>query len=451
MTSKLDQLTAISPIDGRYYDQTNSLSNYFSEFALIKTRAEIELKYLLLLSRLRICRKFSKSEIAKIEKIYTNFSLNDAKKVKKFEEKTRHDVKALEYFLRKEFVNSSLSNSLNWLHFGLTSYDINDNAYRLMINRALKNVLIPEIEIIVKLLKKISRANISLPMLGRTHGQAAVPTTLGKEIEVFVLRIEKELNKIKRLKLFGKFSGSVGSWNSLHFIYPNKNWPSIATKFLKSLGLEISKITTQIAPADDLAELFQNIYRMNTVIIDLNQDVWRYISDDWIMQKGKDKDVGSSTMPQKVNPIEFENSEGNLSMANGIFETLSRKLPISRLQRDLSDSTVLRNIGLVFAHCLIAYKSCQKGLTTISPNKVKMAEDLNSDWAILTEALQTMLRKNGNADAYEKVASQVRGKSLGKKEWINLIESTNLSKEDREKLLNLKPNTYLGYSNKIRP
>ncbi len=436
-------ITNISPIDGRYFLQTDTLSNYFSEYALFKYRVEIELKYLIFLSKEKIARKITKKEEKQIREVYEKFSLEDAQKIKELEIKTKHDVKAVEYFIRHKFAQTSLFNMKNWIHFGLTSYDINDNAYRLMIKAAGEEIIVPEINGLVIILESIARKYIKLPMLGRTHGQSAIPTTFGKEIAVFSSRIKKELTTLSKIELYGKFGGSIGNWNSLKFVFPEKKWPAISTKFLKDLGLNHSKVTTQIAPPEDIIEIFQSFIRTNNILIDFNQDTWRYISDDWVVQKGKEKDVGSSTMPQKINPIEFENSEGNLIMANGLFETFSRKLPISRLQRDLSDSTVLRNIGVAFAHSLIAYKSCLKGLESISPNKQKILQDLNEDWSILSEALQTILRKEGKTDAYESVATKIRGKKMDKNGWLKLIYSLNISKQSKNKLKNLTPENYI--------
>jgi len=315
----------------------------------------------------------------------------------------------------------------------------------------LNSHIIPEIEKLTGMLKKFSDSYSGLPMLARTHGQPAVPTTFGKEVAVFYQRLQKELKTLKNSKLYGKFGGAVGNWNALALAYPAINWPRFSTKFLHSLGLEINKVTTQTAPADDLVNIFQNLIHINMILIGLNQDFWRYISDNWIVQKGKEGFTGSSTMPQKINPIEFENSEGNLYIANGLLETFSRKLTVSRLQRDLSDSTVFRNIGVYFAHCLIAYKSCIKGLLTITPNKAKILNDLNEDWSILTEALQTLLRKTGKIDAYEKIASKVRGKKLTQKEWTIIVSKAALGQNDKKILYNLTPSNYLGYAPKIRP
>jgi len=444
MTNNLNQLTAISPIDGRYLSQASSLSNHFSEYALFKYRVEIELKYLIFLSKEKVVRKITQKEEKQIMQIYKKFSLKDAQKIKDFEKETKHDIKAVEYFIRHKFAKTSLSSLANWIHFGLTSNDTNDNAYRLMIKGALGEIIVPEINGLVIILDSIAGKYIKLPMLARTHGQAAVPTTFGKEIAVFSSRLKKELAFLNKIELFGKFGGAIGNWNSLNFAFPEKDWPSISTKFLKTLELNHSKITTQIAPPEDIIEIFQLFIRINNVLVDFNQDIWRYISDDWVVQKGKEKDVGSSTMPQKINPIEFENSEGNLIIANGLFETFSRKLPISRLQRDLSDSTVLRNIGVAFSHSLIAYKSCLKGLKSISPNKAKILKDLNEDWSILGEALQTILRKEGKTDAYESVAAQIRGKKINKDGWLKLVKSLNISEENKNKLKNLTPENYIG-------
>lgn len=444
MNDKINQLTAISPIDGRYAPATSELSDYFSEFALFKYRVFIELRYLLFLSEAGIVRKIGKKERAKIEKISAGFLVKDAGKIKEFEAVTKHDVKAVEYFLRTRLSKDLLP----YIHFGLTSYDINDNAYRLMIKESLSEIIIPQITALIKSLEMISIKYKGLPMLGRTHGQPAVPTTFGKEINVFSARLKKELDKLHRSEFFGKFGGAVGNWNSLNFAFPGKNWVTLSGRFLKTLRLKHSVVTTQIAPPEDIIEVSQNMIRINSILLDFNQDIWRYISDNWIVQKGKEKDVGSSTMPQKINPIEFENSEGNLVIANGVFETFARKLPISRLQRDLSDSTVLRNIGVAFAHSLIAYKSCQKGIGSIVPNKEKILADLNEDWSILSEALQTILRREGKSDAYESVATQLRGKKLDKEGWMKLIESIDIPKKEKEKLKNLTPEAYTGIVSK---
>ena len=448
MSSK-DSLLAISPADGRYSEKTKPLVSYFSEFAFFKYRLLIEIEYLVFLSEKRLMKPLSLSQKRGLRILYEKFSIEDAVKIKRLEEKTKHDVKAIEYFLREKLKKGYLKTLVAWIHFGLTSTDINDNAYRLMVLDAVKNVLIPEIADLVSSLKKLTTDYKRLPMLARTHGQPALPTTFGKEMAVFSERIEKELSTLASVKLYGKLGGAVGNWNALFFSFPNKNWVKLSSSFLKKLGLEHSKITTQIAPPEDLIGLFQLLFRINSIILDLDQDMWRYISDGWIIQKGKSKDVGSSTMPQKVNPIEFENSEGNLEFANGLFETFCRTLPISRLQRDLSDSTILRNIGLSFAHSLIGYKSAIRGLSSIAPNKGRVLLDLSNDWGILTEALQIVLRKEGRADAYEKVAEEVRGKTLSARDWMKIVNLFDLPLSKKRKLLALTPEKYIGLATKL--
>lgn len=446
-----DRLLSISPIDGRYFDVTQPLKTYFSEYAYLKTGIEIEIKYLIFLSRIKIFRRLTTKERDLLKNIYSEFTIQKAIDLK--EKGARdglriHDLKSIEYFIKRSLQGISLSDITQWVHFGLTSYDIVENSYRMSIKKALKKIIVPEITSLSSLINQIAKRYLNLPMLGRTHGQPAVPTTLGKELAVFSERLHKELVKLKGLKLYGKFGGAVGNWNALNFTFPERNWVKLSTSFLKTLELEHSKVTTQVAPPEDLIEIFQTLQRINSILIDFNQDLWRYISDSWIVQKGKTELVGSSTMPQKVNPLEFENSEGNLILANGLFDTISRKLPISRLQRDLSDSTVSRNIGVAFAHSLIAYNSCGKGLTTLEPNKIKISGDLNEDWSILSEALQTVLRKNGKEDAYEKISAEVRGKTITSSKWIEIVNSTDLPKEDKEKLVNLKPEDYLGIVHK---
>jgi len=446
----LNSLSAVSPIDGRYSDATGILSNYFSEHAYLKAGIKIEIEYFIFLSNFKVFRSLTTREKKQVKNIYLNFTPGESFKLKTAgtpDGLRIHDLKSIEYYLKSVLQNSSLSDTTQWLHFGLTSNDIVDNTYRILILEALKKVIIPEIEGLQSLIINLAKTFRKLPMLGRTHGQPAVPTTFGKEMAVFSTRIEKELKNLKNSKLYGKFGGAVGNWNALNFVFPTKNWQSLSTRFLRQLGLKHSKITTQIAPAEDIIAVFQNIFRVNSILIDFNQDIWRYISDEWLIQKGKRGLVGSSTMPQKINPLEFENSEGNLIMANGLFEIFSRKLPISRLQRDLSDSTVLRNIGVAFAHSLIAYKSCIKGLERISPNKRKILDDLNEDWSILSEALQTILRKEGKTGAYETVASQIRGKKLNKNNWIKIVRSLNVSGQSKGKLISLTPENYIGLVN----
>jgi adenylosuccinate lyase len=442
-------LLALSPIDGRYAYITQPLSDFFSEYALIKTRVEIELKYLLFLSDQKIARKLSKKERLLIEKVYQQFSLSDALTVKEIEAKTRHDVKSVEYFLREKLKRLGIKDIDSWIHFGLTSNDINELAYRLTLKQALDKIIVPELRNLNRSLLLFSQKYRTLPMLGRTHGQPAVPTTLGKEIAVFQKRLSRELNNLKKIVFYSKFGGAVGNWNSLALAYPNKDWVKLSREFLAQFSLDLNPVTTQTAPPEDLTSLFQLIMRINFILIDFNQDIWRYISDGWLsLQRGKGQ-VGSSTMPQKINPIDFENSEGNLILANGIFEVLCRKLPISRLQRDLSDSTVLRNVGTTFGLCLIAYKSCQRGLRNLDINKEKVREALNSDWSILSEGIQTLLRKAGYPSAFEKILPLVQGKSLNKKSYIKMVDTLDIPKNLKSRLKRLRPEKYLGLAAKL--
>lgn len=441
------ELIAITTVDGRYWDKTKELSNHFSEYALIRTRVEIEIEYLIFLSENDVSPKINKKRA--LREIYKNFSIKDSQRVKDIEKETNHDVKAVEYFIAEKLKKLKLEKLKPFVHFALTSADVNNIAYRLMIKRSLNDVLLPELNSFLKKLTSLSRKHANTPMLARTHGQPAVPTTFGKEVAVFEKRLEKQIDFVKEKKLEGKLGGAIGNWNAHKISFPEKDWIKLSEKFLNKFGLSHSKISTQIAPPEDILDIFQHFILINSIIYDLDQDIWRYISDGWVIKKAGTKEVGSSAMPQKVNPINFENSEGNIEIANGIFETLIRVLPVSRLQRDLSDSTVMRNIGAAFAHSLIAYKSAQKGLDCIRVNKEKMKLDLNQNWNILSEALQIILRKEGKLDAYEKVASLTKNQIITRKKWIKMVESLALSDSEKGKLLKLTPENYLGYAEKI--
>lgn len=442
-------ITALSSLDGRYKKITHVLSEYYSEYSLIKTRIEVEIKYLLHLSKSGIIRQLNPIEKRTLYLLYESFLPKDALLVKEFEEKTRHDVKAAEQYLRSKFSKTSLSDVLEMIHYGLTSEDINNISYRLMVNRANKKIFSPKLNELLKHLVSLSSQYKNTPMLARTHGQPAVPTTLGKEVSVFALRLAKQLNNIKKHTLYGKCNGAVGNFNALSFSFSNTDWITLSSSFISSLGLQPDQSTTQINPYDDLVELFQIYQRINNILIGLDQDIWRYISDGWFYQEVKKGEVGSSTMPQKVNPIDFENSEGNLGLANALFEFYCRKLPISRLQRDLSDSTVLRTIGIAFGHSFIGYNSIIVGLTRISPNTNAIEKGLLQEWSILTEAAQILLRKEGIDDAYIITKDMSRGKNLNEKSWKQFIKKLPISDKNKKTLLSLRPNTYIGLSKKL--
>ncbi|MGD9129236.1 MAG: adenylosuccinate lyase [Candidatus Woesebacteria bacterium] len=436
------RLWALSPLDGKYQNKVSQLQQYFSEAALIKYRVRIEIKYLIKLSQLKIIRFFSKKEIQLLNEIL-ELNNKDLKRVKKIEAKTHHDVKAIEYFIREKIEKTSLKDMSSFIHFALTSEDINNLAYRLMCKSALEKIMLPELRLVLKNISIFAEQNKKIVMLARTHGQAAIPTTLGKEFSVFAVRLLKIMKQLTRFKFDGKLNGAVGAYHAMFVAYPKINWLKFSKEFIEDLHLNFIANTTQINPNDDLTELFSLMHRINSVFLDFDQDIWRYISDDWLVQLGKENHVGSSTMPQKINPIEFENSEGNIVLANVLFEAFMNKLPVSRLQRDLSASTISRNYGLAFAHCLLSYKNFLKGLKSIAPNQKKMEMDLNKNWNILAEALQTVARKKGDIQAYEKVAA------FSKKRVINQTDWQNMSQEVDKSLLSLTPSNYLGLCEKL--
>jgi adenylosuccinate lyase len=438
------ELTSITPIDGRYRRKTQELSQFLSEFALIKYRIEVEIKYLIALSKAKVVRKLTIKETVFLENIYKNFSLKDASRIKKLEDETRHDIKAVEKYLIFRFKETSLNNLTEFIHICLTSEDINNLAYRLMLKNAIETIILNKLMEIKKTLLEISKKHSQTIMLARTHGQAAIPTTFGKEVFVFYKRIEKEIKFLEKQKLTGKLNGAVGNFNSFNFVFPEINWPNVSKQFIDSFGLEPNIITTQINPFEDIINLFQNLQRINGILLDLNQDLWRYISDDWLILAVKKAEVGSSTMPQKVNPIDFENSEGNLTLANGLMQVMIDKLYVSRLQRDLSNSTIIRNMGTVLGFCLMGYKSLSFGLSRIDVNKDKMFNDLNKDWGILSEGLQTYLRSKDYKDSYNFIASFTKGKRLDEHSWKELINSLKIPESDKQKILKLTPRNYLG-------
>jgi adenylosuccinate lyase len=444
LTMELNQLTAISPLDGRYREKVAELSPYISEMALIKTRIEVEAKYLIALSEAGLVRKLTVLEKKFLFEFNQNITDEQVLKVKEFEEITRHDVKAVEKFLREILEKNNLKDLLEWIHFGLTSEDINNIARRLMLIRAIKEVIVPTLDLIVDELVGFSKQNKAISMLARTHGQPAVPTTLGKEMVNFAMRINGQIRKLEIVKLEGKLNGAVGNYNALQLSAPGIDWVEFSRKFITSLGLIPNLITTQINPYEDIIETLQIIQRINGIVLDLDQDIWRYVSDGWFIQIVKKREVGSSTMPQKVNPIDFENSEGNVQIANSLFEGMVRKLAVSRLQRDLSDSTTVRNIGAGLAYSLLAYKSTLNGLSRVHPNIELINNILNENWTILTEGVQTILRKEGVKDPYSLITSLSKGKHIGESEWQAWIDRLDIQDSVKIQLKNLSPESYLG-------
>ncbi len=441
---KFSSLTAISPIDGRYRNQTEELSEFFSEFGIIKYRTLIEIKYLIALSSEGIIRKLNAQEIKSLNRVVDEFKIEDAQNIKKIEEKTRHDVKAVEYFLREELSNSSLSDILEFIHFGLTSEDVNNLTIRLMLRDGLEKVISGNLQTLSDEIFNLSKKYKNLPMLGRTHGQAAIPTTLGKEFFVFYERLDKEIKILKTAKLYGKLNGAIGNYSALNFSYPNTNWPKFSKDFVESIGFKLNSSTNQIAPFEDIIFIFQTIQRINGILLDFNQDMWRYISDHWFIQENKKEEVGSSTMPQKINPIMFENSEGNLIIANSLIDGFTYKLPLSRLQRDLSNSTISRNFGITLAYSLLAYKNSLSGLKRVRANEEKIKKDLNSDWSILSEAIQIYLKKQKIKNGYEILKELTRGQNLTQEDFLALIEKLPLDQSQKEELSKLTPENYIG-------
>ncbi|HSA83784.1 MAG TPA: adenylosuccinate lyase, partial [Patescibacteria group bacterium] len=441
------ELAAISPLDGRYRAKIQNLAPFVSEYALIKNRIEIEINYLLALSEAGVTRSFTDAEKKKLQTLL-DLSFEDIKKVKDLEEQTRHDVKAMERTLRSHLHGSSLEDQIEMIHIGLTSEDINNLAYRLILKRGTEQI-VPALEEIVSSLSTWAEEYKGTPMLARTHGQAAVPTTVGKEMVNFAVRLHRQLMKLKKQKLTGKLNGAVGNFNALSYVYPATDWIEFSEKFVSSLGFEPNLITTQINQYDDVVEHLQIMHRINSILIDFDQDMWRYVSDDWFVQVAKKGEVGSSTMPQKVNPIDYENSEGNLGIANGLIEALSRKLMISRLQRDLSDSTTVRNYGMILGYSLLAYKSTITGIGRVHPNIDKINCRLNKDWAILGEGVQTLLRKSHVTDPYSLISSLTRGEKVDSKMWENWINELPITDDDKKQLSELTPEKYVGLAEKL--
>lgn len=441
-------LQAISPIDGRYADKTIELIPFFSEEALIKYRVLVEVEYFIALCQLPLpqLKNFPAVLFPKLRELYSKFSIDSANEIKAIEKTTNHDVKAVEYFIKQAFDYLNISEYKEFIHFGLTSQDINNTAIPLSIKEAMENVYYKELENITETLKSFAHEWKNIPLLARTHGQPASPTRLGKEIEVFVKRIEEQLVFLKNIPFAAKFGGATGNYNAHEVAYPSVDWKAFGTRFVEEkLGLYHSFPTTQIEHYDHLASLFDALKRINTILIDLNRDIWTYISMDYFKQKIKAGEVGSSAMPHKVNPIDFENSEGNLGIANAVLEYLSAKLPISRLQRDLTDSTVLRNIGVPFGHTLIAFKSTAKGLSKLLLNEEKILWDLEQNWAVVAEAIQTILRREGYPNPYEALKGLTRTNERINKETIaSFIDTLDVSDEIKRELKLITPHNYTG-------
>ncbi|MDG1711840.1 MAG: adenylosuccinate lyase [Flavobacteriaceae bacterium] len=444
----LTALNAISPIDGRYRSKTKSLSAYFSEEALIKYRVQIEIEYFIGLCELPLPQlaDFNPSLFEELRSIYLHFTSDDAIQIKEIESTTNHDVKAVEYYIKKEFDKLQLQEYKEFIHFGLTSQDINNTAIPLSVKNAVHEVYLPELENVIQLLEGMVIEYKDIPLLARTHGQPASPTRLGKEFDVFVQRLNIQKAMLLQIPNGAKFSGATGNFNAHKVAYPDIDWKAFGTNFVESvLGLNYSFPTTQIEHYDSFAALCDNMKRINTILIDLNRDLWQYISMDYFKQQIKEGEVGSSAMPHKVNPIDFENSEGNLGIANAVFEFLSSKLPISRLQRDLTDSTVLRNIGVPFGHTLIGLKSTLKGLGKLLVNTTKIEDDLNANWAVVAEAIQTILRKEGYPNPYEALKELTRTNSIINREAIQqFISGLDVEDSLKDKLKTITPFNYTG-------
>ena len=442
-------LNAISPIDGRYYAKADKLRPIFSEYGLIKHRVTIEILWLIALSKnskISEVPSFSESTLKTLHNIISSFSDNDAQAIKDIEQTTNHDVKAVEYWLKKTLANNKDVHAVSeFIHFGCTSEDINNLSYALMLKDGVNNVILPEI---IKLQKKLNDYAIKyadITMIAKTHGQTASPTTLGKEFANVSHRMNRQIATLKKQSYLGKMNGAVGNFNAHLSAYPQIDWSTFSKSFVESLHLECNEFTTQIEPHDFIAEIFHNLFRIHTILIDFNRDIWSYISLGYFSQKTVKNEVGSSTMPHKVNPIDFENSEGNLGLSNALLDHLASKLPISRWQRDLTDSTVLRNIGLAMAYGFIAYESCLKGLNKIVVNKDKIHQDLDNAWEVLAEPIQTVMRKNGIENPYEKLKELTRGNQHITKEALHeFITKLNLNTEDKTYLLNLSPHNYIG-------
>jgi len=445
----LTKLSALSPLDGRYHGKVDALRNYFSEFGLIRFRVLIEIEWLKALSAqtdISEIPPFSAATIAQLDGLSDNFSEADALAIKTIEATTNHDVKAIEYWLREKLkANPETAKSLEFIHFACTSEDFNNLSHALMLKGARDAVMLPTLNVLTTRLKSLAHQLADLPMLCRTHGQTATPSTLGKEMANVVYRLQRAEQRLAATEILGKINGAVGNYNAHLAAYPNVDWEAFAKSFVSARGITFNPYSTQIEPHDYMAELFDAYARINTILIDLNRDIWGYISLGYFKQKVIKGEVGSSTMPHKVNPIDFENSEGNLGLANALLRHLSEKLPISRWQRDLTDSTVLRNMGVALGYTLLAYESCLRGLNKLEANPQRVADDLNASWEVMAEPIQTVMRRYGIANAYDKLKELTRGKDgINRASLQAFIKSLDIPESEKQRLLQLSPDTYTG-------
>ena len=446
-----NSLNNLSPLDGRYSDRISDVALLFSESALIQKRFDIEIEWLLFVLNENFYQtiKISKKDIKRIKKFQADFNNSYAKKIKSIENKTNHDVKAVEYFINDFLKKNGLEKFVSYVHLGLTSEDVNSLAYALMI-RDITDKSISSLNELNKKIKFLATKYKNISFLARTHGQPASPSTLGKELLVFNKRLKRQLVIVKNIKPMAKWGGATGNYHTIHIANQKRDPVTIATKFIRKFNIEHNKVTTQIEPHDWIAEISHSFIRINNIVDDLNKDMWLYIANDIYALKTLENEVGSSTMPHKVNPIDFENSEGNIGLANALFNYFAEKLSKSRLQRDLSDSTTIRNVGVAFGYSIISYKSTLNGLNKISPNKKKIKDELNENWSVLSEAVQTVMRLENIDNAYEKLKELTRGKSLNKQKYIEFINDLNISSKNKEYLLKLKPENYVGVAPKLK-
>ncbi len=449
----LSSLTALSPLDGRYAAKLEQCRPIFSEYGLLYHRVLVEIRWLQCMAKQQAIGEVAALEAddaALLEQIIANFDEQAAQTIKDIEKTTNHDVKAVEYYIRDQLAKQpNLKKLIPFIHFACTSEDINNLAYALMLKRGRDEVLLPAMQMLVEQIEKHATAYAAMPMLARTHGQSATPTTLGKELRNVSERLQLQIKALQQTTLYGKFNGAVGNFNAHACAYPDADWLAISEQFVTDLGLTWNAYTTQIEPHDFIAELMHGLMRFNTILIDFDRDVWSYISLNYLIQKKLEHEVGSSTMPHKVNPIDFENSEGNLGLANALADHFANKLPISRWQRDLTDSTVLRNLGMVVGYSMLAYQSTLKGLSKLSANETALKQDLDQHWEVLAEAIQTVMRRHGIADAYEQLKAFTRGQPIDQKMLLAFIDTIDLPEAAKQSLKNLRPDNYLGLAKKL--